>query len=62
MRRWRHRAPSEQRTVVGIVFQQPRLSADPRLRLTELIAEPLRATGSREAVPERVPNWPRPSA
>ncbi|MEH0579212.1 ATP-binding cassette domain-containing protein [Streptomyces sp. B21-108] len=55
VRRWRHRAPSEQRTAVGIVFQQPRLSADPRLRLTDLIAEPLRATGRREAVPERVP-------
>lgn len=55
VRRWRHRTPSEQRTAVGIVFQQPRLSADPRLRLTDLIAEPLRATGRREAVPERVP-------
>ncbi|MEU5630513.1 ABC transporter ATP-binding protein [Streptomyces rishiriensis] len=53
--RWRHRAPREQRTAVGIVFQQPRLSADPRLRLHDLIAEPLRATGRREAVPDRVP-------
>ncbi|MEU5278297.1 ABC transporter ATP-binding protein [Streptomyces asoensis] len=52
--RWRHRAPREQRTAVGIVFQQPRLSADPRLRLTDLIAEPLRATGRREAVCQRV--------
>ncbi|WP_373299289.1 ATP-binding cassette domain-containing protein [Streptomyces phaeofaciens] len=55
VRRWRHRAPREQRTAVGIVFQQPRLSADPRLRLHDLIAEPLRATGRREAVPDRVP-------
>ncbi|MER5198931.1 ABC transporter ATP-binding protein [Streptomyces sp. NPDC002755] len=55
VRHWRHRAPREQRTAVGIVFQQPRLSADPRLRLTDLIAEPLRATGRREAVPDRVP-------
>ncbi len=31
-----------------MVFQQPRLSADPRLRLRDLIAEPLRATGRRD--------------
>ncbi|GAA2247963.1 ABC transporter ATP-binding protein [Streptomyces ruber] len=54
VRRWRHRAPREQRTAVGVVFQQPRLSADPRLRLTDLIAEPLRATGRREEAPGRV--------
>jgi peptide/nickel transport system ATP-binding protein len=54
VRRWRHRAPRELRTVFGIVFQQPRLSADPRLRLTDLIAEPLRATGRREEITERV--------
>ncbi|MFF9760292.1 MULTISPECIES: ABC transporter ATP-binding protein [Streptomyces] len=52
--RWRHRAPRELRTAVGVVFQQPRLSADPRLRLTDLIAEPLRATGRRAAVPVRM--------
>ncbi|MGW2051049.1 ABC transporter ATP-binding protein [Streptomyces sp. NPDC001858] len=51
---WRHRAPRELRTAFGVVFQQPRLSADPRLRLTDLIAEPLRATGRRDALPERV--------
>ncbi|MEU9781332.1 ATP-binding cassette domain-containing protein [Streptomyces phaeochromogenes] len=44
-RGWRHRAPRAQRTAFGVVFQQPRLSADPRLRLADLIAEPLRATG-----------------
>lgn len=44
-RGWRHRAPRAQRTAYGVVFQQPRLSADPRLRLADLIAEPLRATG-----------------
>ncbi|APY89578.1 ABC transporter ATP-binding protein [Streptomyces alfalfae] len=44
-RGWRHRAPREQRTAFGVVFQQPRLSADPRLTLTDLIAEPLRAVG-----------------
>jgi peptide/nickel transport system ATP-binding protein len=46
-RGWRHSAPRAQRTAVGVVFQQPRLSADPRLTLRELIAEPLRATGRR---------------
>ncbi|MEV3859411.1 ATP-binding cassette domain-containing protein [Streptomyces sp. NPDC050095] len=42
-RGWRHRAPRAQRTAFGVVFQQPRLSADPRLRLVDLVAEPLRA-------------------
>ncbi|MFD6415768.1 ABC transporter ATP-binding protein [Streptomyces sp. NPDC060194] len=42
---WRHRAPRDQRTAFGVVFQQPRLSADPRLRLADIVAEPLRATG-----------------
>ncbi|MGV9451641.1 ABC transporter ATP-binding protein [Streptomyces sp. NPDC003635] len=54
VRHWRHRAPREQRTAVGVVFQQPRLSADPRLTLSDLIAEPLRATGRRDEVPDRV--------
>ncbi|MBD0418662.1 ATP-binding cassette domain-containing protein [Streptomyces sp. NPDC052309] len=54
VRRWRHRAPRAQRTAFGVVFQQPRLSADPRLRLTDLIAEPLRATGRREGSADRV--------
>lgn len=52
--RYRHRAPRAQRTAIGVVFQQPRLSADPRLRLTDLIAEPLRATGRRASAPARV--------
>ncbi|MEU2182972.1 ABC transporter ATP-binding protein [Streptomyces thermolilacinus] len=47
VRGWRHRAPRELRTAIGVVFQQPRLSADPRLSLRDLIAEPLRATGRR---------------
>ncbi|MFC9853003.1 ABC transporter ATP-binding protein [Streptomyces prasinus] len=55
VRRWRHRAPRPLRTSFGVVFQQPRLSADPRLSLTDLIAEPLRATGRRDTVPARVP-------
>ncbi|MDO0923961.1 ATP-binding cassette domain-containing protein [Streptomyces sp. TG1A-8] len=54
VRRWRHRAPRDLRTAIGVVFQQPRLSADPRLRLTDLIAEPLRATGRRDEVPDRI--------
>ncbi|AQS66681.1 ABC transporter ATP-binding protein [Streptomyces pactum] len=54
VRRWRHRAPREQRTAFGVVFQQARLSADPRLALADLIAEPLRATGRREGVAGRV--------
>ncbi|MFI7004999.1 ABC transporter ATP-binding protein [Streptomyces sp. NPDC050145] len=45
VRGWRHRAPRAQRTTFGVVFQQPRLSADPRLRLADLVAEPLRANG-----------------
>lgn len=51
---WRHRAPKAQRTAIGVVFQQPRLSADPRLRLNDLIAEPLRANGRRDEVTDRV--------
>ncbi|WP_455353210.1 ABC transporter ATP-binding protein [Streptomyces sp. SYSU K217416] len=51
---WRHRAPRELRTAIGVVFQQPRLSADPRLRLYDLIAEPLRATRRRAEVAARV--------
>ncbi|MFE9490456.1 MULTISPECIES: ABC transporter ATP-binding protein [unclassified Streptomyces] len=54
VRGWRHRAPRAQRTAVGVVFQQPRLSADPRLTLRELIAQPLRATGRRAEVADRV--------
>ncbi|MGW0142065.1 ABC transporter ATP-binding protein [Streptomyces calvus] len=54
VRHWRHRAPRALRTAFGVVFQQPRLAADPRLRLADLIAEPLRATGRREAVRDRV--------
>ncbi|MFJ5727670.1 ABC transporter ATP-binding protein [Streptomyces paradoxus] len=53
VRRWRHRAPREKRTAFGVVFQQARLSADPRLPLIDLIAEPLRATGRGDEVPGR---------
>jgi peptide/nickel transport system ATP-binding protein len=54
VRHWRHRAPRALRTAFGVVFQQARLSADPRLTLTDLIAEPLRATGRGAEVPDRV--------
>ncbi|WP_105972409.1 ABC transporter ATP-binding protein [Streptomyces geranii] len=54
VRRWRHRAPRELRISVGVVFQQARLSADPRLRLADVIAEPLRANGRREEAAGRV--------
>ncbi|PPS88894.1 ABC transporter ATP-binding protein [Streptomyces sp. MH60] len=54
VRHWRHRAPRERRTAFGVVFQQARLSADPRLALADLIAEPLRATGRRDGAADRV--------
>ncbi|MFB8749277.1 ABC transporter ATP-binding protein [Streptomyces sp. NB004] len=54
VRQWRHRAPRERRTAFGVVFQQARLSADPRLTLADLIAEPLRATGRRADAAVRV--------
>ncbi|MFF5789407.1 ABC transporter ATP-binding protein [Streptomyces sp. NPDC012693] len=54
VRAWRHRAPRALRTTVGVVFQQPRTAADPRLTLADLIAEPLRATGRRAEAAERV--------
>lgn len=54
VRGWRHRAPRAQRTAVGVVFQQPRMAADPRLVLSDLIAEPLRATRQPPAgIPDR---------
>ncbi|WP_086780642.1 ABC transporter ATP-binding protein [Crossiella equi] len=40
---FRHRAPRALRTAVGVVFQQPRLSVDPRFTLREIVAEPLLA-------------------
>ncbi|MFC9678918.1 ABC transporter ATP-binding protein [Streptomyces sp. NPDC056948] len=54
VRHWRHRAPRALRTAFGVVFQQARLSADPRLPLADLIAEPLRATGRGREIPDRV--------
>jgi peptide/nickel transport system ATP-binding protein len=40
---YRHRAPRELRTRIGVVFQQPRLSIDPRMMLRRAIGEPLAA-------------------
>ncbi|MET9521975.1 ABC transporter ATP-binding protein [Streptomyces coeruleorubidus] len=54
VRHWRHRAPRVLRTAFGVVFQQARLSADPRLSLIDLIAEPLRATGRGKEIPGRI--------
>ncbi|MEU1232101.1 ATP-binding cassette domain-containing protein [Streptomyces sp. NPDC005828] len=54
VRAWRHRAPRARRTAVGVVFQQPRTAADPRLTLADVIAEPLRAAGRRAEARERV--------
>jgi ABC-type dipeptide/oligopeptide/nickel transport system ATPase subunit len=50
--RYRYRAPRELRTRVGVLFQQPRLSVDPRLTLRATIAEPLRANGKPDDVDE----------
>ncbi|MFF5287585.1 ABC transporter ATP-binding protein [Streptomyces sp. NPDC013171] len=54
VRAWRHRAPRARRTAVGVVFQQPRTAADPRLTLADAIAEPLRAAGRRAEARARV--------
>jgi ABC-type dipeptide/oligopeptide/nickel transport system ATPase subunit len=42
----RHRVPASVRTRVAILFQSPRAAADPRLSLADIIAEPLRVTGT----------------
>ncbi|WP_233160586.1 ABC transporter ATP-binding protein [Actinophytocola xanthii] len=50
--RFRHRAPRALRTRIGVLFQQPRLSVDPRMTLRGAIAEPLRAGGRPDRVDE----------
>ncbi|HSV65688.1 MAG TPA: ATP-binding cassette domain-containing protein [Mycobacteriales bacterium] len=40
---YRHHAARALRTRIGVLFQQPRLSVDPRMTLRRAIAEPLRA-------------------
>ncbi|SMD07523.1 ABC transporter ATP-binding protein [Kibdelosporangium aridum] len=47
---FRYRAPRQYRTRIGVLFQQPRLSVDPRMTLRQVIAEPSRANGK----PDRV--------
>ena len=42
----RYRVPRGLRTAVGMVFQSPRSSVDPRLSLAAVIAEPLRVPGT----------------
>ncbi|WP_229402325.1 ABC transporter ATP-binding protein [Micromonospora okii] len=42
----RHRLPAALRTRVAVLFQSPRAATDPRLSLADIIAEPLRATGT----------------
>lgn len=42
----RHRLPASVRTRVAILFQSPRAATDPRLSLADIVAEPLRATGT----------------
>ncbi len=42
----RYRVPASVRTRVAILFQSPRAASDPRLTLADLVAEPLRATGT----------------
>ncbi|WP_245607017.1 ABC transporter ATP-binding protein [Pseudonocardia spinosispora] len=41
----RYQVSQRARTRIGVVFQQPRRSVDPRLTLRELVAEPLLASG-----------------
>jgi len=45
-----HRAPCDLRRRVGVVFQQPRLSVDPRMILRNVVAEPLRAARAPDAM------------
>ncbi|MFI0416782.1 ABC transporter ATP-binding protein [Spongiactinospora sp. 9N601] len=52
VRGWRQRADRRLRTSVALIYQSPRQAVDPRLTLTEVIAEPLAANGRPD--PERV--------
>ncbi|MDR7300538.1 ABC transporter ATP-binding protein [Haloactinomyces albus] len=51
---FRHAAPREQRTKIGLVFQQPRQAVDPRFTLWQIIAEPLYALGRSGEATDRV--------
>ncbi|AYY12030.1 ATP-binding cassette domain-containing protein [Actinobacteria bacterium YIM 96077] len=46
--RVRHRAPRRLRTAVGVTFQSPRRSVDPRFTVADTVAEPLRSGGAPE--------------
>ena len=46
VRRFRFGAPAALRRRIGVVFQSPRASADPRLTLDRIVAEPLLAAGA----------------
>lgn len=48
---YRHRSPRELRIRIGVVFQQPRLSLDPRMTLRRAIGEPLAAARTPAARP-----------
>ncbi|MCX5387137.1 ABC transporter ATP-binding protein [Streptomyces sp. NBC_00083] len=50
----RHRVPRALRTTVGFVLPAPGRSGGPALRLRDLIAEPLKASGRRIEIRERV--------
>ena len=52
---YRYATPADIRAKVAILFQQPRLSVDPRLTMADVIAEPLRARGRRAEARERLP-------
>nr|WP_042186493.1 ATP-binding cassette domain-containing protein [Kibdelosporangium sp. MJ126-NF4]CEL17313.1 putative ABC transporter ATP-binding protein [Kibdelosporangium sp. MJ126-NF4]CTQ91458.1 putative ABC transporter ATP-binding protein [Kibdelosporangium sp. MJ126-NF4] len=49
---FRHGAPRQHRIRIGVLFQQPRLSVDPRLTLRQVIAEPSRANSHPTRVDE----------
>lgn len=51
---WRFRAQRALRQAVGVVFQNPRLSVDPRLTLFDVVAEPLRASKRDDEAAPRV--------
>ena len=51
---YRYATPRQVRTKVAILFQQPRLSVDPRLTMHDVIAEPLRAQRRRDGLDARV--------
>ncbi|WP_204010436.1 ABC transporter ATP-binding protein [Virgisporangium aurantiacum] len=51
---YRYATPRDVRAKVAILFQQPRLSVDPRLTMRDVIAEPLRAQRRRDGLAARV--------